>query len=111
LTKQIIKKLEPFFYRKSARQRVILYLVAEGYTIPSLVSMTVKQLEAIVMPPEIAVYRDQVAETAVNEFAFTYPNGRRLLHNDYYTLIRRTTEVVTGKPLAQNAFREYLKNK
>lgn len=110
LSDEQMERLQPFLYRKEPRQRVILYLLGAGYTVPELTQLTVDQLAAMKVSVGIASYRDEVVETATTSMAFCGPTGRRMIHNDYYTLLRRATQRALGAPLGQRAFSEYIQD-
>ena len=103
-----MERLAPFLYRKSTRQRIILYLLGAGYTVPELVRVTVSDLMAMKMPGEMAAYRDELVETAECEMAFCYPNGKPMQHNDFYTLLRRLPKPKNGSLFSQTSFKNYI---
>lgn len=95
-------------HRKSARQRVILFLLASGYTVADLVSMTLAQARAIKLPAEIDVYRAEAFNGRKSGLAFIYPNGNPMRLSTYYRLLRETSQKVVGRPMSQDAFRDYI---
>jgi len=110
LNKEQYQRLEPFLHRKSARQRLILYLLAEGYTVGRLVKMSVSAMRALRLPIEMQVCRDEVLEGLSSGHAFLYPNGKPLPHTAYYRIVRGAAEKVLGRPMSQELFRAYIKS-
>jgi hypothetical protein len=110
LNKEQTQRLEPFLHRKSARQRVILYLLAEGFTVGQLVTMSVSALRTLKLPIEMQVRRDEVLEGRSRGSAFLYPNGTPLPHTAYYRIVRGAAEKVLGRPMSQELFRAYIKS-
>ncbi len=102
------KRLEPFFTDKRARQRLILFLIAKGYTVRELVKMKTEELRALKLPVEMTVCRDEVLADMEHESAFTYPKGKPLPHTYYYRLLRMTANKVIGRPMSQEMFRAYI---
>lgn len=108
MTDKEYQRLVPFLHRKSARQRLILFLIADGYTVVDLVAMRAFFLRALKLPVEMSVYRDEALADHTNPMAFTYPNGKPLPHTAYYRLVRVTAEKVLGRPMSQEQFRAYI---
>jgi hypothetical protein len=108
LTEEEYKRLLPFFHRKSARQRLILYLIADGYNVADLVAMRTFALKQIKLPVEMRVYRDEVVAEFPYDMAFTYPNGKVKPHTSYYRLIRETAMKVLKRPMSQEQLRLYI---
>lgn len=104
------QRLLPFLKDKRARQRVILYLIADGFTVGELVAMTVRELRAIELPVELMVMRDEVLNGHKTGFAFITSHGKQLLHTSYYRLVRITAEKVLGRPMSQETFRAYIQS-
>ncbi|KAF0190509.1 MAG: hypothetical protein FD165_2677 [Gammaproteobacteria bacterium] len=105
--------LHPFFHRRGDRQRLILYLIAEGYSAPKLSRLTIAELSAMNLPDEIMIYRDRVLDLLETQdqkaFVFVYPNGRVMGPTDFYRLVAQTTERTLGHPLSHKQFAEYLR--
>ena len=95
-------------HRKSARQRVILFLIASGYTVADLVAMSLADARKIKLPADIDVYRAEAFNGRKTGLAFIYPNGNPMRLSTYYRLVRETTLKVTGRPMSQDAFRVYI---
>lgn len=108
MTKIAYERLKPFLHRKSARQRVILYLIAEGYTVGELVAMSAAQLRALKLPVELQVARDEMLDGIKGGKAFVYPGGKALPHTAFYRLIRVAAETAVGQPMSQETFRQYI---
>lgn len=102
------QRLLPFLHRKSARQRLILFLIADGYTVVDLVAMRAFALRSLELPVEMSVYRDEALAGIKHDKAFTYPSGKPLPHTAYYRLVRVTAEKVLGRPMSQEQFRTYI---
>lgn len=107
--------LHPFFHRRGDRQRLILYLAAEGYSAPKLSRMTVDELNALELPEEIKLYRDRVLDLLETQDrkarVFVYPNGRSMGPPDFYRIIAQTTVRTLGYPLSNKQFAEYIRSK
>ena len=101
--------LQPFLHRKSARQKIILYLIAAGYSVPDLVKLDVPTLRSLALPIDLAVLMDEFMEGRKSGPAFRYPNGQAMPHTAFYRLIRATTKKVTGKPMTQDQFRAWIR--
>lgn len=108
MNKNEYERLLPFLHRKSARQRLILYLIGDGYKVGDLVAMRKFVFRQIALPDEMSVYRDEALADSNHEMAFTYPNGKVIPHTSYYRLIRSTAEKVLDKPMSQEQFRKYI---
>jgi hypothetical protein len=108
LNKKQYQRLEPFLHRKSARQRVILYLIAQGYTFNELIAMTVRALRAMELPVEMQVYRDDMLNGHKSGPAFLYPSGNPLRATDYRRLVQESAGKVLGRPMSRAAFRAYI---
>lgn len=101
--------MQPFLHWKEARQRLILYFIADGYTVGELVAMRSFALKELKLPVEMSVYRDQASAEGTFEMAFTYPGGKIIPHTFYYRLIRVAAEKVLGRPMSQEQFRKYIR--
>ena len=108
--KQKNQRLLPFLHRKSARQRLILYLLAEGYTVGQLVAMRTSDLRGLNLPIEISVCRDEALDDMKQDRAFNYPNGKLIPHTAYYRLVRTTAQKVLDRPMSQEQFRRYIQH-
>jgi len=114
--KNVPERLTPFFYRRSPRQRLILFLIAAGYSVPELCRFTVKDLKRLKLPDEIGMYRDQtldlLEEAGDDSPAFTYyPSGRAMIHSDFYRIVSQATNQVLGNPLSHKVFAQYIQKK
>jgi hypothetical protein len=103
------QRLLPFLHRKSARQRLILYLMADGYRVVDLVAMRTFVLRELALPVEMAVTRDEALADSTSDMAFVYPIGKSLPHTAYYRLISQTALKVLKRPMSQEHFRAYIK--
>jgi len=108
-----LSRLYAVMQHKSARQRIVLFLFAAGYSGDQIQRMTVKDLLAVNMPDDLNVYRAEVIEDLANSGnsapAFVYPNGNLLVEADFRRLLRETTKRCFGKPLTQKQFREKIR--
>ncbi len=113
MNKEQFQRLEPFLHGKGARQRVILYLLADGFTIDDLMAITLAGLYALKLPVELQVARD-VALEGYNKAedsgkpAFRYPNGDPLPRTAYNVLLHACANKVLGLPMSQSLFRDYI---
>ena len=89
---------------------MILYLLAEGYTVGQLVAMSVSALRTLKLPIAMQVCRDEMLEGLSRGNAFLYPNGTTLPHTAYYRIVRGAAEKVLGRPMSQELFRAYIKS-
>lgn len=108
MNKQQYRRLLPFLHRKSARQRVILFLLADGFAVSELMAMSVARLRAIRLPVAIEVCRDEMLHGLKRGYAFLYPGGAQLPHIAYSRLLQDTAEKVLGRPMSQDSFRVYI---
>ena len=104
------KRLKPFLIDKRARQRLILFLIADGFTVGELVAMRVGEFYALKLPVEMQVCRDEVLNRRSSGTAFIYPGGAPLPYTAYYRLLRKTAEKVLGRPMSQEMFRTYIQS-
>lgn len=108
LNKRAYERLAPFIHRKGARQRLILYLIADGYSVGDLVAMTIDELRKISLPEEMEVRRDEVLNGRSSGPAFVFPSGEKMPHTTYYRLIRTAGLKVLNRPMSQEKFRKYI---
>jgi hypothetical protein len=106
LTDKEYQRLEPFLHRKSARQRLILFLIADGYTVVDLVGMRAFTLHTLKLPIEMSVYRDEALANHTNSMAFIYPNDKPLPHTAYYRLVRDFTLRTLKLPIEMSVNRD-----
>lgn len=115
MTKQKKEKYErllPFLHRKSARQRIGLYLLGiEGYTVPDLVKMTIAEIRAIRLPVEMTVYLDEMLDERKSGLAFVYPNGQAVPYTGWHRLVRSAAKKAIGRPMSAQQFRAYMLQK
>lgn len=105
----MFERLLPFLKHKEVRQRLILYLIADGYTIAELTRLTAKELRAMELKYDMDVVRDEVLDGRSSGLAFLYPNGSPVPHTAYYRLIRRAALLAVGRPFSQEKFRAYIR--
>lgn len=111
MNKEQHQRLKPFLYRKGARQRLILYLIAEGFSVSRLVAMSVAELRALTLPVDFEVCRDEALSACkAGDRAFCYPNGNAVPQSAYYRLIRQTAKKVLRRPMSQESFRAYMQS-
>jgi hypothetical protein len=108
LNKQQYTRLVPFLHRKGDMSRVILYLIAKGYTFIDLLAITVKELRAMEMPDQMKFYRDTMLDGHKTGPAFIYPSGKPVRETDFKRLVRESTHKVLGHPISREAFRSYI---
>ena len=106
MDKAAFDRLAPFLVRKGPRQKLILYLIADGHKVADLVAMSTYTLKKLRLPVEMTVYRDQMFDDGEFQMAFTYPGGAHIPHTTYYRLIRSTALKVLGRPMSQDQFRD-----
>ncbi|KAF0190536.1 MAG: hypothetical protein FD165_2617 [Gammaproteobacteria bacterium] len=113
MKKEEYKRLEQFFTRKSARQRLVLYLIASGRHVPDLVSFTVGDLVSIKFPKEMTLWRDEVLDLlqdkAPSSPAFVFPSGKPMHHTDFYRIVRRAANAALKRPISSQEFWNYIK--
>lgn len=85
-----------------------MYLLATGHVVGELVKMSSAELRRLDLPPDFAVYRDEVLQEKAAKSAFAYPSGKAIPHTSYYRLISTTAKKVLGRPLSQEMFRHYI---
>ncbi len=109
-----MKRLEPFFVRAKARQRIVLALIANNHDIPELEGWTMQDLIEVELPPALASYRQQIldeyrgSDDPVSSPAFRYPNGKEFKLHDFHRIVRQATERVMGYATGPEEFREYV---
>ena len=96
------------FTGKAPGNVLILYLIADGYTVGDLVRMTVAELKKIPLPVEMDVSRDEILNGHNTGYAFVFPSGKKMPHTTYYRLLRSTSEKVLKRPMSQEKFRDYI---
>lgn len=109
VTRERYARLKLFLHRKSARQKVIIYLIAAGYTVPELIRLDVRDVRGLALPIDLAVLTEEFLEGRKSGPAFQYPGGKAMPHTAFYRLIRSTSQKVTGKPMTQEQFRGWLR--
>ena len=103
-------RLQPFLRFRSARQRVILYLIAAGYTVGDITRMTRKELFKLSVHVDVSVWRDEMQEGFKNSvIAFVFPSGKPLTHTYIYRLIRAAALKAVGRPMSQEQLRTFLR--
>jgi hypothetical protein len=102
-------RIQPFLHHKRARQRVVLYLIAGGYTVPELVKMTVADLRVLRMHDELIVARDEATDgLSPKDHAFANAHKKVLPHTAFYRIIRLAALSATGRTMSQEIYREYV---
>ena len=103
--------LPPFFKHKSAKQRIILYLLATDFTPEAICKMTVAELKGIRVPGYLMFDYERHLDSIDlknGDQAFQF-SSREITIHDVYALLKSTTEKVAGKALSLSAYREYLR--
>ncbi len=111
--KAFMDRLAPFIYRKSARQRIFLYLVSIGYNFEDLSKLTVADLKTISFPEDndLCLSQNQLLSTLKDdEFLFTYPNGRKMGQSDFFRILTQASASVLGRSITVDEFKIYLNN-
>jgi len=112
----MIEKLKPFMSRKSARQRIILYMIASGHTMNNLSKMTISDFKKLDFPQEgnLNQYYDVVLcdldDKNENDTVFKYPGGRKMQNQDFYRIMTQASTAALGKSLSHKDFVAYFKN-
>ena len=103
-------KLKPFLYRKSARQRIMLFLMAKGYDFEALASMTTLELKDISMPDDdLHISKNQVLSSiAEGDLVFAYPGGRKMGEGDFFRVLTQASMKVLGKSVSLSEFQDYI---
>ena len=102
------ERLAPFLVRKGPRQKLMLFLIADGYKVADLVEMKTDTLKKLKLPVEMTVYRDQMLEDGDFPMAFTYPGGETIPFTIYHRLVITAAKKVLGRPMSQEQFRDYV---
>ena len=111
MTNAQYRSILPFLHRKSARQKIIIFLIADGYTVPDLLKMQAKDLRGLCLPVDIAVLVDELLEGRKSGSAFVYPTAGAIPYSAFHRLIRETTGKVLGrgKTMSPQKFRQWVK--
>ena len=92
---------------------MILYLFACGYTVPELVKFTVKDLNALDLPVDISILRDEVldmmSETTPTSLVFVFQSGRKMAHTDFYRIVKQAAQKAIDRPMSRQQFLEYIR--
>jgi hypothetical protein len=110
LKEEQFEKLLPFLHRKEPRQRVILYLIAAGYSASDLLAMSVADIRALKLPASMEIYRDEMLYGLKKGPAFLYPNGKPIDVPACKRLVREKTATVLGEALSLEQFRAYIQS-
>jgi len=104
INKEQLMRLNKFLNRKHARQRIILYLLANNYSIKQICEMKFKELDSLTINLELNSYREEIKSIAIyndkynpNKLAFTYPGGLSFTPQDIYRIVRQATKIVFGE--------------
>jgi len=111
--KILMERLKPFIYRKSARQRIIIYLISQDYSFDDLANMTVSDLKKIKLPEENDLFQSQnqlLSTLSDNASLFTYPGGRKMCQSDFFRILTTACTNVLGKSITVDEFKIYLNN-
>lgn len=103
-------KLKPFLHEKGSRQKVIIYLIAAGYSVPQLVKLDVPTLRKLALPIDLAVQLDDFLDERKKGPAFLYPNGKPIPHTAFYRLVRAACKKVLGRPMTVDQFRAWIRS-
>lgn len=107
------ERLQPFLEHKRARQRLLLYYMAAGSTVPDLRGMTIADLKHAELPAPLVQYRDEWLEQhpapLPDRPAWLFPSGAPFAHTDFYRLIRQATVRTLGLPMSRAQFVHYIR--
>lgn len=111
LTKKQMERLLPFLHHKRARQKIILYLLADGMDVKDVAGLEKDRLVSLPVAKPLEIYVEQVLceSNGHNGTVFAYPCGTAFKTQDIYRIIRQATEGVTGRPMKVSEFNEYIK--
>lgn len=108
LAPEVWDRLQPFIHHKRARQRIIFYLVAAGYTVPDMRNMTAGDLRALSLHTELTVARDELLEGVRDASKAFFVKNKPLPHTAFYRYIRLAAESALGRPMSQQQLHQYL---
>ena len=109
LTQDQIERLNEFTFHKHARQRVLLYLLSDGYSIQDVIDIKVSTLKSLDLHSEYDLFREEMLESCDSGLAFKYPGGKEFKTQDVYRIIRQATSRVMDRPLKLVEFKEYVR--
>lgn len=109
MQQEAYQRLKPFLHRKSARNKIILYLLAEGYTVGELRRLDVASLRKLSLPTELLAARARIVRGRAGGCAFVYKKSKKALpYTDYYRLLRIAGEHALGRRMSCEKLRRYL---
>jgi hypothetical protein len=109
------ERLKPFLHRKTARNKIILYLLAAGYGVGQLHRLDVAGLKKLPLPPELDEARTEVLKGPSGAPrrsgpAFVYASSSKPLpYTDYYRLLRIAGKHAIGRPVTLDKLRNYVR--
>ena len=116
LNNEQFERLSEFLIRKRARQRIILYLLANNYTIRDICTMDFKTLLALKVNSDLEVYVEEIKSLAeyhglygLKKHAFAYPGGKEFVPQDIYRIVRQATARFFGKNKSIEDFINYVR--
>lgn len=110
LTNEQFQRLLPFFFWRHSRQRVLLYLLAAGYSIKTLRHITVQELQDIPVHDEIKMLINEIVENSpASAMAFIFKENRKISYSYFYRLIGNSCLKTLGKKLTYQQFRDHIK--
>jgi len=110
-----IDKLMPFIKGKTAKTRVILYLIADGYPINKFTELTITDFNKIKFPKNdyltqsIDLFLSDIDILDKDKSIFDYSGGRKMTSSSFCRLVSDSTEKVLGKPLTIKKFVNFFK--
>ncbi|MEK6750547.1 MAG: hypothetical protein AABY83_15315 [Pseudomonadota bacterium] len=108
LTHAQFDKLRPFLERKHPRARVLLYLMALGVDIPTLIDMTIGDLRELSLPSDVAMYRDieldKLKGNKSDDRWCVYPNGTPFKYDDFMKVLSHACVKTLGRRVSQKEF-------
>jgi hypothetical protein len=110
LNKTQMARLGPFLHHKRARQKIILYLLADGMDVKTLTQLGKDELAHLAVSEPLDIYVEQVLceSNGHNGAVFAYPCGTAFKTQDIYRIIRQATISVTGRAMKVSQFIEYI---
>lgn len=109
LTATQVRKLEPLLNRKSARQRLLLYLLADGMSPEDILAMDVVRLRKTNINNDFDVVVEQVLLEVPDGLIFVFPGGQPLSLKRVLHVLHTTTKRHLNKSLTISEFGKYIR--
>ena len=107
----IDKQLEPYLKHKSAKAKVVLYLLAKGYDYQMISDLKIKDLREMInnasniIQLPIKELLEEVSNREDIDNVFTYDNGRRFGKEEAKRILYSSTSKVDGEKKTISEFR------